>query len=188
MRFLLNRILVVGLLTFGLASIEGAAWTAKHPFYVSVCQIDFNRETGTFQVSIKIFTDDLERALEDFSGKRIHLGTGKEHEDLDEIIRQYFRKFFHLSINGSPIELQYLGQEVSIDATWCYMESEIIHQPAEVSVESSLNTLPSGNVRVENRLLLDSFEDQTNIVHIKIGDRTRSLLLSKARTSDSADF
>ena len=34
-----------------------------HPFHVSVCDVDFNEETKSIQLSQRIFLDDFEQAL-----------------------------------------------------------------------------------------------------------------------------
>ena len=33
-------------------------FSQAHPFYVSICQIDYNKENSSLEISIKIFADD----------------------------------------------------------------------------------------------------------------------------------
>mgnify|MGYP000135582919 CR=1 FL=1 len=65
---------------------------ATHEFYVSICNIQHNTEAATLEITLKIFTDDFEKALEQDSGKALHLGTPKEDSKADELIRDYLQK------------------------------------------------------------------------------------------------
>ena len=195
---------LIRVLLFSLA-VLGTGWSyviievEGHPFYVSVCQVDFNPENRTFQISIKIFTDDFERALEESTDKRLRLGTRKEHEETDEIIRAYFKDRFSIQVNDAAIDLNYLGKEVGIDTTWCYIESKMIPPPVPDSDRKTHAsnkrsqripdpTFLEGRIRITNQILLETFDNQTNIVHIKIGNQRKSLLLSYARETDSVNF
>jgi hypothetical protein len=148
-----------------------------HPFYVSVCQIDFNSENRTLEIAVKIFTDDFELALEETTDRKFFLGTPRELKEADELIKAYFEDHLKISLNKSEVELNYLGKEVEIDATWCYIESQ---------------TMPSstlqGTITVTNRILLESFEDQSNIVHINAGGKSKSLLLNRIQVTDSVEL
>ena len=39
-----------------------------------------------------------------------------------------------------------------------------------------------------NSLLIEHFDSQANIVHIKLGDSKKSMLLHKAKIKDSVEF
>lgn len=148
-----------------------------HPFYVSVCTIDFNSENRALEIAVKIFTDDFEFALEETTDKKLFLGTPKEPEEADKLIARYLEDHLKISLNDSAIEFNYLGKEVEIDATWCYIESQAMPS----------STL-QGTITVTNRILLGSFEGQSNIVHINAGDTKKSLILNRMQTTDSVDF
>ncbi len=69
--FNLIRVLLLSLAVLGAGWSYAILEVEGHPFYVSVCQVDFNPENRTFEISIKISTDDFERALEETTGKRL---------------------------------------------------------------------------------------------------------------------
>ena len=166
--------------------------TEGHPFYVSVSQIRFNSVVRTLEISLKIFTDDFELALEEASNQRLRLGSPREHPKADDFIRSYLKENFQIRINDTRIDLNYLGKEAEIDATWCYLESERLPPapgPGPGRAEEKAVSLPlRGEVTVTNRILLEVFENQTNIVHIEIGGEKRSLLLSRVSETDSVRF
>ena len=77
-------------------------------------------------------------------------------------------------INGGRVNGIFLGKEVDIDATWCYVEIVNI---------TALETMT-----VTNTLLFDAFEDQINLVHVKANDQKKSLVFSKQLVRQTLDF
>ncbi len=146
----------------------------SHDFYVSICQIDYNPKTESLEITLKIFTDDLEKALETQGTGTLHLGTDKEPEEADDYISAYLQKNFRLILNGDTVAMEYLGKEVEIEATWCYIE---------IPYSSKVKTL-----QVRNHILMEIYDNQTNIVHVKSNGRQKSLLLSKSNPEDKVKF
>ncbi len=145
-----------------------------HPFYISVCQIDYNPDTDTLEMSFRIFTDDLEQALETMGSNRLHLGTEREAEKADLYIGRYLARNVEFQINGRRVNAAFLGKEVDTEATWCYVEI------ADIPV---LDTMT-----VTNTLLFETFEDQVNLVHVKANDQKKSLVFNRQLVSQTLDF
>ncbi|MBL0009341.1 MAG: hypothetical protein IPP25_19765 [Saprospiraceae bacterium] len=57
--------------------------TNSHDIHVSVCELRWNEESGAFEVSVKIFIDDLERALTMEGAPGLFIGTPKESEEAE---------------------------------------------------------------------------------------------------------
>lgn len=152
----------------------GATRKAAHPFYVSVCQIDHNPDTDALEVSFRIFMDDLEQALETMGTDRLRLGTEREAEKADLYISRYLARHVEIEINGRRVNAAFLGKEVDSDAIWCYLEVENI---------PVLETMT-----MTNTLLLETFEDQVNLVHVNAGGQKKSLLFNGQQVSQTLDF
>ncbi|OWY19895.1 peptidase E [Sphingobacteriales bacterium UPWRP_1] len=148
--------------------------TLLHSYYVSITQIEYNQYTQSVEISCKIFTDDLEAALEKATGEKMHLGTDRENPDASQYVRQYLKDRLQFELNGKPVQYNFVGKEISADATWCYLE---------ISGVRELKSL-----KVTSQLLTDVFETQSNIVHITTGKNKKSLLLSKVKASDTVTF
>ncbi|MEO1217324.1 MAG: DUF6702 family protein [Bacteroidota bacterium] len=145
-----------------------------HPFYVSVSQIGYNAENKSLEIACKIFVDDLEAALESAGARELYLGLENERAGADEIIDNYLRKHLDIHINGEKVEGSFLGKEVIDDVIWTYIEFQEIAYPSEFSIN--------------NTLLLDEFEGQQNIVHVKVAGKEKSLRLFKGRSKDVLNF
>jgi hypothetical protein len=153
-RYLNKSILLYVLFAF-LPSWLSAEHT--HDMHISVCELRWNEESGTFQVSLKIFIDDLERALTKDGAPGLFIGTPKEVKEADSFIAEYLQKHFTIAIDGTPLMPEFMGKEISEDylAVWCYVQF-----PARLSQAKKCT--------LSNDVLLDMFDDQRNIMDIRM--------------------
>lgn len=155
-RFILILLILAAILASGLE------W--YHEFYVSLTEIRYNRDSQRMEISMRIFPDDMDRALEKLGGIKSHLVTLLENPKADSLLQDYLLEHFQLVVNGKEIRLVYLGKEPEDDAMWCYLESGMVDTPEEITVRNSI--------------LTELFEEQVNIIQTYVGDWNRGLLLS----------
>ena len=136
-----------------------------HKFYLSLTEIRCNVEKGTVEISMRIFPDDLDRAIEEIWGVNPQIVTQFEHRKADEWISDYLYRNFRIWINGESIHYEYLGKTPESDAVYCFLEAPLTASPVEIIVE--------------NRLLTEVFEDQRNIVQVYYGKYNRGALLDR---------
>jgi hypothetical protein len=136
-----------------------------HKFYVSKTMIEFNARTAQFEVTSKLFTDDLELAIGGAQADEMRLGTERETADADVRIERYLREHFRIMADGKPIEWRWVGKEVEGDLTFCYLE--FYRTP-------DFNTL-----HVFNDILVMQFAEQQNIVDLIMHSSTQTLIFNK---------
>jgi hypothetical protein len=148
----------------------------KHPLYITLCQITQNPQTKTTEIAIKIFTDDLEKAVSGYhNNQALHLNSSKEIAQSNDWVENYLLKCFKMSINNAVIPIKFVGKEYENDgATWCYLETN-----ATASIK---------NITITNTILTEIYAKQNNIVQITVNKVRKSLLLTKDNTSDSLVF
>ena len=142
-----------------------------HKFYISKTIIEFNTRTQQFEITCKMFTDDLDLTLSQFSGKQIHLGTSQEHADANAVLEDYMKQHFTCAIDGVPVEWRWVGKEVENDLTYCYME--IFRKP------------DFSSLTVRNDLLVSHFPDQQNIVDFSLFGTTQTLVFLNDRSTQT---
>ena len=146
-----------------------------HPFHVSVCSIHHAPEENTLQITQKIFADDLEEALNAASAQsQVDVLNPPDPAALDAIIRNYLQEHLKITVNDQEVTPTYLGYELEELALWCYLEVPEVAEVQRITVRSSV--------------LTDAFDDQTNIVHIKYKDTTKSMKLAKNYPQDQVTF
>lgn len=150
-----KAILLTILLSSCLSSWVSA--TKAHDIHVSVCELRWNEESGAFEVSVKIFIDDLERALTKEGAPGLFIGTPKEIKEANEYIASYLQKHLTIDVDGMRLSPDFLGKEISDDllAVWCYVQF-----PAKLS--------RSKKCTLSNDILLELYDDQRNIMDIRM--------------------
>lgn len=137
-----------------------------HPFHTSVTEIVFNEKEQIWEVSIRLFQDDLEAGLSVFQGKKFKFG---QSEDSDELLAKYIKTQVGFQVN---LKLQtpyrYIGFEPQRDVIWVYLE-----------IPTSQELI---GVYLQNSLLIDVFPDQTNLVHVARLSKKKSYLFKKEKS------
>ena len=145
-----------------------------HKFYVSITKMEYVKEKNSLQIITKIFTDDIEDVLQQRYDPAISLDTKKETNAAAEALKKYILQKINIKVNGKPVVLNYIGKEYDTDMVVAYMEV------------TGINTLK--NVEIENKVLMELFPDQQNIVHLKTSKNRRSLILDKDQPSGKLKF
>ncbi len=157
MRLLL---IAVALAIFGSAVPQRAAAVVDHPLHSTRSTIEFNAETGCFEVALCVFPDDLSKALSERAGHRIDVEDDKE---LDEQLKAYVTEEFQIRLgDGKPKKLEWIGHELQTQQCWLYFEFLV---DADVPTE----------IGVKNSVLMDQFEDQINIAYVRVAGRQRCM-------------
>ena len=138
-----------------------------HKYFVSLSQIELNSETNRIEIASKYFTDDLIRAIEEASLKKVNFGNGEQDSTTLSLVTKYFEKHIQLNINDSlSIPMHLLGYEDGIKESWIYLESDSI--PAIVQ-----------ELRLTNSSLFNRIEEQKHMIHFKFKDFQSSDILGK---------
>lgn len=140
------------------------AYTASaHKFYVSITQIEYNKQEKNAEIIIRIFADDLENALGKRTGRSVKIG---QTEDFDKKALAYLRDSFELrNRSGQVVKFNWVGKEVQTDMIWIYIEAKM---PEGL-----------GGAQLRNRILFEIFPDQVNIVNTKFNGRQTGLMFQQ---------
>ena len=146
----------------------------SHPFYVSICQIDFNEENQTLEISVKTFINDMLLALKKNGVQELFIGEERENTKADDLIFEYLKSNFKIKVNGKAVKYSFIGREMETDVLWSYLEIEGVSKLNKIEVECTIFT--------------EVFDSQSNIVQINDGMSIRNLLLTKSNIRDSITF
>ena len=122
-----------------------------HPIHVSICNVDINGNENT--VSIKLFKDDFALVLKNKSGVEIAMEKADEKSN-SQIISKYINSDFQIEVNnGEILVLDYQKSEINEDAIWLYFHFKNIGNTSKLNVK--------------NALMIELWEDQTNLLIVK---------------------
>lgn len=150
------------------------SFTELHKFYVSVTEIEYNREAESLQIISRVFTDDFENLLKKRYDKDIRLGSDVETPDAASCFEKYLTQKMKIKVDGKPVKLNYLGKEYENDMILLYIE--VVDVPSFQKIE------------VKNTVLMDLFQEQKNLIHVEHKGKTRSLVLTDGREEDVLNF
>lgn len=139
--------------------------TIVHPFHVSVTDIKYKADQKAIQISTRIFLDDLELALQAYTGNEKLDIIKKENWDfVNKTLEKYILEKLKLwDEKDREYELHYIGAEIEEDVMWCYVEIEKVKK---------LN-----RVKIRNIMLHEVWGDQENLVHFRAFEKVRSARL-----------
>jgi hypothetical protein len=134
-----------------------------HPFHSSVGDCVFNSKEKIWEISIRMFQDDLTAGLSQFTGAPFSF---QKTPDIDLNLEKYVRNYFGIQVNQKrTTPYRWIGWESVDDMIWIYLE---------IPTEQEL-----AGVVIENSLLANSFPDQTNLLQVVRNTQKRSYLFRK---------
>ena len=134
-----------------------------HPFHVSVVEIEHNAADKTLEVSCKIFTDDFETTLAKNYKTKVDLTNPVNKAAMDSLVKKYVFSHLSLKANGRGVALGYVGYEVDKEAAYAYVQVD--------------NIATLSRLDIVNTIMHDKFDDQVNIMHVKVNGNRKSYKL-----------
>lgn len=145
-----------------------------HPYYVSVTDITYNEQEKTWQVSCRIFTDNLEDALKKIYKQPVDILHPKDKKTVEDLLTDYITKHLKIKLNNKWQVLDFIGYEKEEEAIWCYLEIK--------------NAEPPKNMVIENTLLYDYILQQINMVHTDVKNKKQSSKVDNPEKEMRFDF
>jgi hypothetical protein len=140
----------------------------KHPFYISVIDIKHDVKQHTLNISVKLFTNDIEEALKKTTTKSIDLLNPKNKAEMEIELMNYIKKRLSILVNNKATSIDFIGFEREEDAIWAYLEVKKVAIPK--------------NIIIDTKLLYDFLPQQSNIIHAEVNGAKKS---SKVNNPDS---
>ena len=134
-----------------LVALVACVPVSAHKFHASLAEVDYNAKSGSAEIAIRMFVDDLEDAVSRSAGRRVRIDTTA---DFDRYALAYVQSALKITDrDGHELQLAWVGKDASVDEVWVYVEA-----PA-----------PSGldGARLSNKIFFDLFDDQVNTVIVK---------------------
>ncbi len=140
--------------------LSSAGPNERHPFHVTVTEINHNAADKTLEISCKIFTDDFEKILAKNYKTKVDLGKEEMKAAMDSLVKKYVLSHLSIKADNKAVNYSYLGFEIESEATYAYIEVGNINSVTTISLVNSI--------------LYDQFDDQINIMHITVRGSRKS--------------
>ena len=144
---------------------------ARHPYYLSVVEINHNATDKTLEISCKIFTNDFQTTLEKNYNAKVDLVNPKDKAAADKWVTDYVKKHLSFKADDKAVSFSYLGYEKEDEAIYSYFQVDNI-----ASVKK---------IEITNSILHDFSDQQINIIHCTVGGKRQSTKLDYPKTEAS---
>ncbi len=109
--------------------------------------------------------DDIELALNKDYNIDLQLTTKLELENPDQYFEKYLKDKLHFKLEDKELDFNYLGKEYEGDLVYFYLEIPNVETPQPLEIH--------------NQILLQYFDEQQNVVKLKVGKKRKSKILNK---------
>jgi hypothetical protein len=151
--------------------VVSAHLARPHPVHVSSTQVDLSRDGRSLEVTVRLFTDDLEEALK-ATGRPVSVHKAPSAV-VDSALSAYVGERVQFGLDGAALARgRLIGHEQEDDATLVFVEVPLRTKPVRIAIAQ--------------RVLLEQYDDQTNLLHLRFGTVKRSALLR--RGNERAEF
>jgi hypothetical protein len=136
-----------------------------HPVHVSLLNIDIEPDTGNIQIVFKLFSDDFERIILQKYNVQLNITQKVDPGEQIETVNKYIKESFEMVINGKKIEnWEFVRNELDDLAIWLFYSSKYTG-----NIES---------VSLKDEVMMDLFDNQTNLVIFTYGDKQNGYRLN----------
>ncbi len=155
--FVLLSFIIAGCNMSFILSLIITGLSILHPLHITYTSIEINRGNDSICLSHKFYTSDFTLLFYHLFEKQIEPAMNKEFsaQELD-LIKTYLNYRFVLASGTDTIHLEYLRKDQDDESLWLYLKGKL--------PDNGLKSLS-----VQNQLLLDLYDDQTNLVIIICG-------------------
>lgn len=146
-----------------------------HPLHISVTEIEYNEKAESLQIISRIFVDDLEVAIRAKTKlPDLDILSPKNGLTTKGLLTDYLKDHLKVRLDGKEQQLNFLGYEEENLAFICYIEIEKV---------KSFKV-----IEVENTVITEAYDDQSNLVHVTYKGPIKSMRLMKDKPSDKFTF
>lgn len=146
-----------------------------HPIHLSITEIDHNEKSKSLQVTTRIFIDDLELSIRHkINDEELDLLEPGKGRTTDELVKAYLAEMVKLKVDKKAVKFNYLGHEIEGPAMICYVEIE--------------NVKKFSAIEITNKVILDTHDDQSNLVNVNYKGKVKSLRLTNDEPTGAVSF
>jgi hypothetical protein len=162
------------------AAVPAGCSVAAHPDHATAAEVEWNAETGCFEVSLQLPGVVLEEELSALRGQRVNLETTPQAEQL---LQQYVEARFQLSGREfSRCRMQWVGMELELKHVWAYFELR-----PEAGDRLPVGVQPALQLQATSSLLA-SREGQVNLLSLTVGTARGTAHLTSQQSTAAVQF
>ncbi|WP_308909564.1 DUF6702 family protein [Pseudokordiimonas caeni] len=157
-----------------LALLLAALPAAAHNVYASFTDVFWNSDDKSVELVVEAHAHEIEAYLSVELGKRMSFLDDKDIPELEKAVGPMIVGDIELSLDGTPVQLDYLGMKLEGQTLMLFLEADWPTRPK--------------NVTILNKLLIGNLPGQTNSVLVRVGADRKGGDIREGSSSLSFDF
>ncbi len=145
-----------------------------HPIHISVTNMDYNVGKQLFEVSFKIFWDDFEVIIWRNYDVNLKLTQQDESKDKELYFSKYIFDNFRIKANNNFLHGSLKKGEIKDKSIWLDF-----YFPCSSDIKK---------VEIENRIMMDMFDDQTNLLMFRFKEVEKAFTLKQGKEIIAIDL
>lgn len=146
-----------------------------HPIHVSVTEIEFDEKDHALEIMMRVFIDDLELSLRSsLNQPELDILNPGKGTTTDLLVSNYLKTHFKISLDNKPQLTKYLGHDRESEALIFYIEVSDVKKWKTISIY--------------NDIIMATHNDQSNLVHVYVNEKVKSLRLTQNTPADKLAF
>lgn len=139
-----------------------------HPVHVSFTNLEYTETDKQLILSSRIFIDDLEKSVISMFNVDLNLGETNQHPQAEKFLTLWYASQFDIEINNKHFNpSDYKLTQHQFD------------KPAIV-LTFTLNSDAPKSINIRNKILIDTYADQSNLMIVTLGNNQQSFNLTDA--------
>lgn len=152
-----------------------AFFVSLHPIHLSITEIEHSEKSKALQITMRIFIDDLETSIRGkVKDEELDILDPGKGRTTDELVKAYLADLVKVKVDKKFVKINYLGNEIEGPAMICYVEVE--------------NIKKFSTIEITNKVILDIYDDQSNLVNVNYKGKVKSLRLTNDQPTGSVTF
>ncbi len=144
---------------------------AMHPVHLSVTNVEYFNKGKYFEISVRLFLNDLEKNLDANNNIILNIGKNNEDKNANIYITNYVANNLIFTLNGEKIPLnKYNLTKKKIEDLTIWLTFKIRYKPI------------FNNVKITNTLMFDLYPDQKNMLIFTINNNQMAFDFNKNKT------
>ncbi len=144
-----------------------ASW--YHPVHVTITNIDLDPGIGTVDLSVKIFADDFQDLILHNYSVQLRITEQESPDGQMETVNRYIGEALKLEINGKDTaDIRFMDTRLNEEAIWLHYRYEHGDRIRKL--------------KIRNTLMLETFNDQTNLIIISYDQTQNGYRLNNKNT------
>jgi hypothetical protein len=143
-----------------------ASLTGSHPVHISYTNVEIRKGEKTISVLHKVSCDEFKLLYLHLNDRELKVNTEEDFEESQILwLENYFNSAFILSTDMETYHVKLMQKNQDSDNFWLYFEARIVDNSFE-------------SLQIDNKLYLELFEDQQNMITLVCGTHQQGELFT----------